>query len=260
MRLCEKERINNKRLYIEMPSIHIQSFETALEAAEDSATKVSRYLREAGDTHVLFLMAGGSSFDIFQKIIWPHNTQMITLGVLDERYSRDVTVNNCAQLMGFAKYAEFCDRGGSIIDTRIEETETLEQSARKFEDSLRQWRTNFPLGKIIIVQGMGADGHTAGMMPYPENKQLFADLFEHEDVWVRGYDAGIKNHAPLRFTTTVPFLVHEVDASFMTIVGEEKSRVFHGALEDQKYETALAATPITVIKKMKSVFVAECNS
>lgn len=243
-----------------MTMLHIQDFKTTIDASRFLAGQLSDVLSDTS-TPLLFLVSGGSTFEIFKNITLPENARHITLGVLDERFTQDATKNNCAQLMSYPPYQQLCARGGSVIDTRVSKEQTLEDATQQFEKSLRNWRHEHPNGKIIIFQGMGVDGHTAGIMPFPENPKRFHEMFESDSVWVQGYDAGNKNHIPLRFTTTLSFLMHEVDVSYLALFGPEKANVFQQALDafEREGKSACIVSPISVVSMMKEVHVARCT-
>jgi len=66
----------------------------------------------------------------------------------------------------------------------------LEKLAHRYESSLFEWAKKHPEGKIIATMGIGFDGHTAGIMPYPENPETFARLFEDKEIGRWGMTQG----------------------------------------------------------------------
>ena len=141
-------------------------------------------------------------------------------------------------------------RGYKFIVTKVKGNESIQDLALRFEKELRLWKKNNPKGLIVITQGMGPDGHTSGIMPYPENKTLFDKQFEDDGKWVIGYDAVNKNQYPLRATITIPFL-KLVDISVVYITGKEKADVLNKILSEKIPHNIF---PITVIKEMKKAF------
>ena len=140
-------------------------------------------------------------------------------------------------------------RGVLLIDTRIKENETQDDLAHRFEEGLKSWIETHANGVVIATMGVGKDGHTAGIMPYPENPALFRSLFEDEEKWVVAHDAGDKNPHSLRVTVTLPFL-RMVDHAVVYVVGEEKRATFERVLAENG---ALAETPARIIREMKDV-------
>lgn len=229
----------------------IQFNENSEELGQSARTALSSLLADNYRRPILLLCSGGSAFELLHGIpketLGPH----ITIGTLDERYSTDETINNFAQLQKTDFYKTAIRAGAHIIDTRPNEEETIDELARRFEHELRVWRTSNPDGVIIATQGIGPDGHTAGIMPFPEDPARFRELFESPNVWVYGYDAGEKNQYPLRATTTITFL-KKIDHSIVYCVGENKrealSRVF-------SKEGTHAETPARILREMKNVVI-----
>lgn len=212
---------------------------------EEALQEVARHLNEVFHVHanvpILFLSSGGSALELLEGV---HLAENVTVSVLDERYSKNPTVNNFAQLFGNIHPTTF-------IDTRVKDNETLRQLAERFEKELRLWKEKNPSGKVIITQGVGSDGHTAGIMPYPENPELFRQLFDAPDHWVVGYDATKgKNEYPLRVTVTMPFLREVVDHSLVYVTGESKKEALARILSSQGN---LWETPGRIIREMKNV-------
>ena len=87
---------------------------------------------------------------------------------------------------------------------------------------LKNWRAENPSGLIIATLGMGLDGHTAGILPYPESADEFHRLFESE-AWVCAYNAGNKNPHKERITATLTFL-KMVDVAFAFVSGADKKQ------------------------------------
>ena len=121
--------------------------------------------------------------------------------------------------------------------------------ARRMEAAWLEWVKQFPDGKIFATLGMGPDGHTAGIMPYPENKDLFKRLFEDVKLRVVGYDADGKHEYRLRATATPTFLRTEVDAAIIYVTGAEKREALQRVLADTG---SLAETPARVWKDMRN--------
>src|SRR6185369_6374499 len=77
---------------------------------------------------------------------------------------------------------------------------------------------------IIATLGMGHDGHTAGIFPYPENPDMFNKLFCGEPLVVY-YEATGKHQFPTRITTTVTFF-KKIQIGLGFIKGQEKKQKF----------------------------------
>ncbi|MEO6509074.1 MAG: 6-phosphogluconolactonase [Patescibacteria group bacterium] len=197
---------------------------------------------------VLLLLSGGSALELLDSIDPSVLTQDNTITVLDERFSQDPSINNFAQIMTTDFYRAAVNNGCSFLDTRPHE-ENMEQVARRFEHDLRNWKTAHPSGLMIATQGIGPDGHTSGIMPYPEDATQFAQLFKDENRWITAYNAGNKNQYPLRITTTI-FFLKMIDHSILYATGENKKDVLKKAIDT---DTKLHEFPSRVIQDMKDV-------
>ena len=197
---------------------------------------------------VLLLLSGGSAFDVV-KLLTFREAHHITLGVLDERFSDDKSHNNFLQLSALDVYAQALSAGASAIDTSPKDGWTRDSLVETMDSAIRGWKANNPQGKIVALVGIGPDGHTAGIMPFPENEAYSAETFNQDDVLVVGYDAGDKNPIPMRVTTTFPFLRKYVDEAVVYITGDKKREALQKALAD---EGNIFCTPARIVKEMKS--------
>lgn len=207
-------------------------------------------LKEAKGIPVLLMLSGGSALELLEGIQMRNVGKNITITVLDERFSRDPAVNNFSQIAETEFYKKAERKGINYIDTRIHRTISLHELSRKFERGLRAWRRKYPKGKIICTQGIGEDGHTAGIIPYTENSKKFARLFENQSHWVAGYDASrSKTEYPKRATVTFPFLREEVESSVAYATGSNKRRAVRSVLAKRG---SLAKTPGRILREMKN--------
>lgn len=199
---------------------------TKEEARTNATDGLNNVLGRISDP-ILFLSSGGSSLELLDDMQEEDLGSEVTVSVLDERYSRDHAVNNFAQL--FEKM-----QPKTFIDTRVQQGETLQQLAQRFERELRAWKRHNPHGAIVITQGMGSDGHTAGIMP--------GYVFDNPGQWVAGYDA--------RVTTTLVFLREMVDYSVAYVTGAKKREALKRLLAR---EGTLSETPARIMREMKHV-------
>lgn len=225
---------------------------TSEEAQARAGEALCMFLAEAKKQlqQVLLLLSGGSAFLLLTKIPKDVLGKHVTIGMLDERFSTDESVHNFAQLTKTVFYANACAAGALFIDTRIVEHETQEALAARFEKALHDWDKAHVDGVVVTTMGVGVDGHTAGIMPFPENHALFQRLFENETKWVASYDAGDKNQYPLRVTITMPFLRMRTDHAIVYVVGEEKKAAMERVFS---VRGSLVETPARIFHEMKDV-------
>ena len=215
-------------------------------ASKQLAKDLSAYLTKAKEQrkNVLFLSSGGSALAVLDFIPSDILGEYLTIGVLDERYEKTNINNNFTQLKKTEFYKKAKKAGCSFIDTSVKEDQTQEELADFFEGELRGWMKKNPNGKIVATMGVGADGHTSGIMPFPEDENRFIDLFESAR-WVVAYDAGSKNPFSQRVTTTMTFL-RKLDKIFVFMVGANKKTAF---LQMQK-SGQIAEIPARVLKQL----------
>jgi 6-phosphogluconolactonase/glucosamine-6-phosphate isomerase/deaminase len=206
--------------------------QSACAAAKDA---VEQALKTAAGKPILFLVSGGSGFDVLNQLSesifdlrLPAQTGF-TVCVIDERFSTDPIVNNFLQFQNTDFYKKATAKAVSFIPTIPKEGELIEEMAKRFEGQLRTWAAAHPDGVMIALLGIGKDGHTAGMIGNPDDKRSFQFMFEDDSTWVAGYDAGTRNQYPLRVTTTMPFL-KKLDTVIVYAVGESKKNALSAIL------------------------------
>ena len=181
--------------------------------------EISRQLKSGKDRPTLLLLSGGSALSVLDHIE-NDDWKSVTVTMLDERFEEDGSHNNFSQLESMAWFAKVIKGGCKIISTKIQTDDTQASLTERMDSSLRKWKNENPAGKIMAIFGIGADGHTAGIFPFPENQNFFQELFA-KDSWVVGYDASGKNEFPFRVTTTLT-LHRLISHGYAFVIGEEK--------------------------------------
>ena len=197
---------------------------------KETAKALNRLFAAQQGKEFLFLSSGGSSLGLLEYINPLNFGPKSTIGVLDERYSGDSTVNNLAQMEMNNFYKQIHERGALTIDTKMHSRESMEYLARRFEDQLKDWvaRTR---GTIIASAGIGSDAHTSGIMPYPKDMKFFNDKFNDDACWVAAYDAKEKNPHRMRVTTTLPFL-RKINSVIVFVSDESKKSAINKLLSE----------------------------
>lgn len=201
------------------------------------------------DTPLLLLVSGGSVLEVLDGVSLT-DASHITIGMLDERYSPDSFNNNFLHFQNTALYTNALSGGAKFIDTSLQSNKTMDDLVFIMENTIKNWKRDNGEGRICIVGGVGGDGHTAGIMPFPEDEVLFEKLFEDPSILVVGYDAKNKNPIPLRITVTLTFLRDFVDEAIFYVVGDAKSEILRKVLA---VEGSVSEMPAKVVKEMKSV-------
>lgn len=210
--------------------MNLNHFEQKSEAKIAAITALSQKLSENKDEDILFLFSGGSSLEILPEEINDEIFSKLTIAVLDERFSSAPENNNFLQFKETNFYSKAYSKGSKFFESVPSDKSSLDEFAMSFAEFLTSWTVQYPSGKIFATVGMGADGHTAGIMPYPEDPTMFNMLFGDPAFWVRGYDAGNKTKIGKRVTTTNVFLKTKIDFAVAYVVGEEKKDAFSSLL------------------------------
>lgn len=130
--------------------------------AEAAVKDVLMALRQAlSEGHVTWLVSGGSCIEPQSQILrelTDESLDRLTVVLLDERYGESGhEQSNYAQLRA-ARFA----RPGLHFDDILEDNPSPEQAAERHEAILR---TALGTDICIATMGIGADGHTAGILP-----------------------------------------------------------------------------------------------
>ncbi len=229
--------------------MEIHTLPSSEEAAQNAAQAVEEILAEVLGRPVLFLVSGGSWFPVLDKIRPAVLGENVTVSMLDERNSRDPQVNNFAQLTGTDFYTSAEMRGVNFIDTRVGGHESQDELRERWARSLHSWWQKYNKEACLVATlGMGEDGHTAGIMPFPEDAEMFNYLFNGSR-WVVSYDAGEKSEHSQRVTTTLTFL-RSLSYGIVYAAGEEKREALERTVSE---DGALAETPARIFQEVFSL-------
>ena len=224
----------------------VEVLESAEQATKAVAKKIDSLLESTMDPVLLFV-SGGSSLKILDHI--QNASDRLTVAVLDERFSNDPGVNNFFQL----DETDFADRvndaGGQFITSAPGDMD-IEEFTRDWQGRIESWIKNNPRHKVFAIFGMGPDGHTAGIFPYPEDPEFFRTHFIDSDDLVVGYDVGEKNEYIDRVTTT-PKLFEMIDYATLFACGENKREKLAQLLNDDAVRPN--ELPVSLIKRVKDV-------
>jgi len=198
---------------------------------------------------LLLLFSGGSSNIFFEEIspsLIPKNS---TISVLDERCTDEEEHQNYSRLLHSGVGELILNNIAYGIDPRPQGDEDWNESSLRFDATLKLWREANPTGVVIITQGIGEDGHTAGIIP-DENKEIYKERFLG-DAWAVFYESESKsNEFPKRLTVTHTFLREEVRIALVYTNGDQDKPVLDIILSP---EGTLSHTPARIIRDMRSV-------
>lgn len=208
------------------------------DAATHSAYTIQNEL--AKDRTVLWLVSGGSAIPIQVAIMQrlavevPAKLANLTILPIDERYGLASHADSNSEQMrqagfepGPAKWFDILQGGGSL-------RETLERYEALVEDSFAQAKT------VIATFGLGADGHTAGILPdSPAALDSAATVI--------GYDWSDFKRMTLGLAQ-----LQQIDRAFVLAYGEAKCAALRRLHDNQD---PLSSLPAKVLYDIPSVTV-----
>jgi 6-phosphogluconolactonase/glucosamine-6-phosphate isomerase/deaminase len=217
-------------------------------AAAEAGEHLNLFLLENRKLPVLLMLSGGSALPILEYVGKTVLGENLTLSVLDERFSTDPEINNFLQLQKTDFYKDALEAEASFFGTLPRPGESMESLRQRWDKNLHTWREENPKGLIVATLGMGPDGHTSGILPFPEDSTKFNKLFNNGS-WTVAYNAQGKNKYPERVTTTLAFL-KTLDVGFAFVSGKEKQEKFAQLASGGSKPAEL---PATVWHEMKNV-------
>lgn len=228
----------------------IERYDT-VDLVQKAAEKISELVARHSESPLLFMVSGGSAMKLLNYVqILEDQYPNILLTVLDERYTFEDDESNFFALTQTGFYKQAVENDASTFDPRPKEGESLEACAKRFNAVLKEWMRENADGQIIITQGMGADGHTAGIFP-DGDKEAFDTRFVTTQNLAVGYEIAPKvNQYTKRITVTIPFLKNHVDHPIIYVQGEGKRDALASALTE---ESEIHSVPAAVVREMKSV-------
>ena len=227
----------------------INRFDTKEEATAASGEALNNLLIENKAIPVLLLLSGGSSLAILDYVSANSLGENITVTMLDERFSQEAEVNNFAQLQKTDFYTRALGAEVNFLGSLPRPGENIEDMRARLEIGIKNWQQNQPKGKIFAVFGMGTDGHTAGIFPYPENFDFFSKNFENQH-FVAGYSASSKHKHPERITATFS-LFKNIDEAIVFICGQDKKPALDRFLKGAEQPHQLPALGIYETKNFR---------
>lgn len=210
---------------------------TQLDAA-NPAKDAGRHILEALQTKRFFsansvmLLSGGSAVSVAKELLslLPLDTSLstVTFALADERFvdlsSKD---SNAVQLIDAGVIDEIEKRGGNFVPILRGDLATADEIGLKansvYEEMVKQAE------QIVLLAGIGADGHTTGMLPHSTSVD-FERFSQASHVVAYTIPQESSNPFKQRITTTLATLSF-VDTVFLYAVGEEKSAALHSFIK-----------------------------
>lgn len=259
----------------ERKSLKVERFADSATVAKEAGKYINDIMTQYVEKPVLFLVAGGSAVVVLEYINPEYLSPDLTVSTTDDRFSSELDINNFAILQSQSFYNNLVEADAFCISTEPFEDETIEQYRARFEKNLREWKQDFPKGIIVGLYGMGADGHTGGMIPGLLSKEEFDAEFNDGDRLVGTFDAVAYDVAhtvggttssrakdyefPQRISTTIPFMRDWADHAVFYITGENKKSALDAVLkineETLSTDIDFSVAPISIARFMKDAII-----
>ena len=231
----------------------IKTLHNANEAAARLGHDLTESLKSAKEynTPTLLLYSGGSALTVFEHLSPSVLGPYLTICAVDERFDEQATTSNAVTFMKTPFYDAIAQSESHFIDTHTHEGEDLGALTLRIRSSIDAWLTNNPNGNLFVILGIGTDGHTAGILPHPDDEHRFAELFLGPD-HVTGYSTNDPDH-PNRVTTTGTLLQH-ANHIWVYAVGAEKQQAIK-----QLFELPAHQLPAHLIKDLPGTIYTDSN-
>lgn len=230
--------------------MHIEVTESIEQARHVAGQKLDELLGKYEQQAILMLLSGGSAISVLDAVDVGYAGIHTSISMIDERLIESPSQQNYSQFTNTDLYEHLLAKGIVMISTKPQPGDTVESLAMRIERKFRTWRQEHPQGKIVSLLGVGADGHTAGILPYTHDEELFNALFEKQTQWVVGYTTADTSEYPNRVTVNLPFLRTQVDHSVVYAVGQEKTKALERVTA---HDGKLHTTPARILQEMKDV-------
>ncbi len=230
--------------------MNIVSHDTQLKVQEALVHDFVTYIAQYKKNKLLFFYSGGSVLELFPLLydfLFKENITKLNAWFvpIDERF--DVSASNFKAFAALECFRGFESMGVRFLDV-LSHGHLLEDSAYWFSEWVRVETDQVHIadGKVISLFGMGADGHMAGIFPFPENEAFFNGEFIETSRFAVGYDVGEKNPYTERITTTLPAF-KTMDRSFAYVLGVNKKSALERVLSQ---EGSYSETPARIWREL----------
>jgi len=214
-----------------MSDINLHKHESADVTRIACGQHLSQLLSAYADQEVFLLVSGGSALGVLGDINVAQLSSSVHVCVVDERFGVAKDDQNYYQLSQTDFARGFIAQGGMVCDTSLHDLNSLATAEARFGAHLQSIASQSRDGvRVITILGIGPDGHTAGIMPYPDDVETFHSLFYDKKRLAVGYDVGEKSPFSERVTASASFLRQHVSHTIVYATGAEKADVLESVL------------------------------
>ncbi len=200
-------------MYHEIKKTHSKKPERAL------TVDFEQFLKDNESIPLLICVAGGSVMKEVLPALDPHLLNpFCTVSVLDERYTDDESGQNQYYFIHTPWFKTAVTQGAHTLAIPNGTDVSVVEAARSLETQFLSWHRFALGGKVVVLGGVGADGHIAGLFPHQAD-ECKGFCTNH---LVEGYQFDSATEYPHRITPTFTWWRSFDPVTFIYMTGEEK--------------------------------------
>ena len=211
-------------MYHEIKKITSKKPERAL------AVDFEDFLKQHEAIPLLICVAGGSVLNEVLPVLNPHLlNQYSTVSVLDERYTDEEAGQNQFHFIKTPWFKTAVAQGAHTLAVPNGTVVSALEAARSFETQFLSWHRYALGGKVVVLGGVGADGHIAGLFPHSDD-ECKGFCTNH---LVEAYDFDNAGEYKHRITPTFTWWRSFDPVTFIYMSGEEKRSALDAILSSE---------------------------
>ena len=209
-------------------------------AAESAAHALQKLFDKVNPRSVLFLVSGDSSLSVLDARRKWRLPKKMTLSLVDERLTADLSKRNWTP---FAQTTLFKQARRSKKTFFNPLNRGLKKTDVYFGTFLKQWLSRNENKEVVVLVGVGGDGHTGAIFPH-KNKTRFKRDFLTERILAKAYTAQNAPVSKKRLTVTLSFIVQHADHVIVFAIGKEKDSIVAQVTKGKVFEHEMPAVAL----------------
>lgn len=189
---------------------------------------VSEILEKYSDPKTAFFLSGGRTpKKLYEYIAERKSLRAGSVGLVDERYGEKLHKNSNELMIKNTGLLEYFENQNIRFYGILAEEESLENTSRQYDETLRFVTKYFP--KTVGILGIGSDSHTAGI---PAAPVIVRKMLEDQSSLVSNYELeGYGKRITMNFNA-----LSMLDLIIILVLGQEKREVLKLMFDDGSIE------------------------
>ncbi len=154
-----------------------------VENREKGIQRAKEILYEKVDKRTVLFLSGGSTPESLYELLAKEKViKPVAVGMIDERYGKPFHETSNELMMQETGFLDYLKRYAIPFYPILHKNVGLEETAREYDQTSRDLFFKFP--RSIAVMGIGADGHTASIIPNRKGfiNPMFEEARQHQFV------------------------------------------------------------------------------